>query len=63
MTVCVATEITEEKDYVNSFIATQLPKPIKDMRYVVITFGEENKLWRIISYGDFINDTPNAKKV
>lgn len=54
---------TEEKDYVNSFIATQLPKPIKDMRYVVITFGEENKLWRIISYGDFINDTPNASKI
>ena len=25
---------TEEKDYVNSFIATQLPKPIKDSRYV-----------------------------
>lgn len=54
---------TEEKDYVNSFIATQLPKPIKDMRYVVVTFGEENKLWRIISYGEFIKDTPDAALV
>ena len=51
---------TEEKDYVNSFIATQLPKPLKDMRYVVVTFGEENRLWRIISYGQFIKDTPDA---
>lgn len=54
---------TEEKDYVNSFIATQLPKPIKDMRYVVVTFGEENKLWRIVSYGEFIKDTPDASLV
>ena len=54
---------TEEKDFVNSFIATQLPKPIKTMRYVVVTFGEENKLWRIISYGEFIKDTPDAAKI
>ncbi len=51
---------TEEKDYVNCFIATQLPKPLKDMRYVVVTFGEENRLWRIISYGQFIKDTPDG---
>lgn len=51
---------TEEKDYVNSFIATQLPKPLKDIRYIVVTFGEDNKLWRIISYGKFIKDTPDA---
>lgn len=54
---------TEEKDYVNSFIATQLPKPLKDMRYVVVTFGEANKLWRMISYGQFIKDTPDAALV
>lgn len=54
---------TEEKDYVNSFIATQLPKPIKDIRYVVITFGEENKLWRIISYGNFIKDKADASLI
>lgn len=54
---------TEEKDYINSFIATQLPKPISAMRYVVLTFGEDNKLWRIIAYGNFIKDTPNAEKI
>lgn len=54
---------TEEKDYVNSFIATQLPKPIKGFRKVVITFGEQNELWRIISYGDLIKDTPDASKI
>lgn len=54
---------TEEKDYMNSFIATQLPKPIKEMRYVVVSFGEENKLWRIISYGEFIKDEPDASKI
>jgi len=54
---------TEEKDYVNSFIATQLTKPLKEMRYVVVTFGGENRLWRIISYGNFIKDKPDASMV
>jgi len=53
---------TEEKDYINSFIATQLPKPLSSMRYVVVSFGEDNQLWRIISYGQFIKDTANAEK-
>ena len=54
---------TQEKDYVNSFIATQLTKPIKDMKHVVVTFGEENKLWRIIAYGQPIKDTPSASLI
>ena len=54
---------TEEKDYVNSFIATQLPKPLNSMRYVVVSFGEDNQLWRMIAYGNFIKDTPNAEKI
>lgn len=54
---------TEEKDYINSFIATQLTKPLKEMRYVVVTYGEENKLWRIISYGIFIKDKPDASLI
>ena len=54
---------TEEKDYINSFIATQLPKPLKDARYVVLSFGIENKLWRIIAYGAFIKDKPDASLV
>lgn len=53
----------EEKDYVNSFAATHLPKDPKGFRDIYLTFGEENELWRIIAYGDFINDTPDASKV
>lgn len=53
----------EEKDYVNSFRATQLPKPIKEFRAVDITFGEENELWRILAYGNLQDDDDSASKV
>lgn len=54
---------TFEKDYINSFIADELPKALPNIRYVVVTFGQDNRLWRIIAYGDFIQDTPSASKV
>lgn len=53
----------EEKDYVNSFSATHLPKNPKGFRDIYITFGEENELWRILALGDFINDEQDASKV
>lgn len=53
----------DEKDYVNSFSATHLPKDPKGFRDIYITFGEENELWRILAVGDFINDEPDASKV
>ena len=53
----------EQKDYVNSFAATHLPKDPKGFREIYLTFGEENELWRMIAYGEFINDTPDAAKV
>lgn len=52
----------EQEDYVNSFVATQLPVDAKNFRRIQLTFGEEDELWRIIAYGDFINDTPSASK-
>ena len=53
----------EQKYYVNSFAATHLPKDPKGFREIYLTFGEENELWRMIAYGEFINDTPDAAKV
>lgn len=53
----------EQKDYVNTFSATHLAKDPQDFRQVDIAFGEDNQLWRIIAYGDFINDSPDASKV
>lgn len=52
----------EQEDYVNSFVATQLPVDAKGFRTIQITFGEEDELWRIIAYGDLIDDTPSASK-
>lgn len=52
----------EQEDYVNSFVATQLPVEAKGFRTIQITFGEEDELWRIIAYGDLIDDTPSASK-
>ena len=53
----------EEKDYVNSFSARRLPKSIADFDQVNLTFGEEDKLWRIIAYSTPLQDTPDASKV
>ena len=52
-----------QKDYVNNFSATNLPKNIRSFREVILTFGIENELWRIIAYGNFLKDTPSAEKV
>lgn len=52
----------EQEDYVNSFIATELRVKTKGFRAIQITFGEEDELWRIIAYGNLINDTPSAAK-
>ena len=50
----------EIKDYLNSYAATTLPKPIKTFREVDVTFGADNELWRIIAYGELLDDTPDA---
>ncbi len=52
-----------EKDYVNSFSATHLPKTVKDFSRIDVTYGEENELWRIIAYGKKLEDTPEAKNI
>ncbi len=52
-----------EKDYVNNFQAGHLPKPVKDFRDVKLTFGENNRLWRILAYGDYLDDDTEASKV
>lgn len=53
----------EEKDYVNSFSAEHLTKSAAGFRQIDLTFGVENQLWRIIAYGDLLNDTPDAAEV
>lgn len=52
-----------EKDYVNNFSATKLPKTVSAFDKVDLTFGEENKLWRIIAYGKLLDDDADASKV
>lgn len=53
----------DEKDYVNNFTATHLPKPISDFTRIDLTFGQENELWRILAYGKLIDDDKDASKV
>ena len=53
----------EEKDYPNSFAATKLPKELQDFARVDVSFGEENKLWRIIAYSSPITDDADASKI
>jgi len=52
-----------EKDYVNNFSASHLTKPVKDFARIDVTFGEEDKLWRIIAYGHLLDDDAKATKV
>ena len=51
------------KDYVNSFAASQLPKPLPDFDKVVISFGEDNLMWRVLAYGKKLDDDADAAKV
>jgi hypothetical protein len=46
----------------NSYEATLLPKPIKEFSKVVISFGDDDKLWRVIAYSDPSYDDDNASK-
>ena len=48
------------KDAPNSFLATNLPKPVNAFENVVISFGENDILWRIASYGKPMDDDLNA---
>ena len=54
---------TDMKDYVNSFIAEQLPKPIDFFNKIYVVYGQEDKLYRILAYSKLIDDSPNAEKI
>ncbi len=51
------------KDYLKNYSATNLQKKVSTFREVILTFGIEDELWRILAYGNFIEDTPSAEKV
>ncbi len=59
----VLLQAVAEKDYVNSFSASHLTKPVKDFGRIDVTFGEEDQLWRIIAYGNLLDDDARATKV
>lgn len=52
----------EIKDMPNSYQAENLPNPVSDFREVDLSFGEADALWRIASYGKFIDDDASASK-
>lgn len=54
---------TGEKDYMNNYSATNLPNGLQAFRNVALTFGVDNSLWRIVAYGNFINDDSSASGV
>ena len=45
---------TEMKDYVNTFTAANLPDGSKEFMTVVLVFGEDNRLWRVMAHTDFV---------
>ena len=51
------------KDYVNSFLATRLPKPIAFFDRVYIVYGKEDELYRVLAYSQLIDDDTSASKV
>ena len=52
-----------EKDYPNSFSTSKLPKALDDFSRVDVSYGSDDKLWRIIAYGSFLDDDASASKV
>ena len=55
-------ERVERKDSVNDFIVTKLPKPIADFRQVIVSFGENNSLWRLTAHRPLLNHDASASK-
>ncbi len=53
---------TNVKDSPNSYMATNLPKPLTAFREVLVSFGNTDALWRIAAYGNLIEDDSNASK-
>lgn len=54
----------ELKDYANAFEAKNLPSALSDFDNVVIVFGKDNKLWRILARSvPVVDTTPNAEKI
>ena len=51
---------TDMKDYVNAFSATNLPDSSKEFMTVVLVFGEDNRLWRILAHTNFITGDDEA---
>ncbi|MBR1648313.1 MAG: hypothetical protein IJ689_01780 [Alphaproteobacteria bacterium] len=51
------------KDYANSFKATKLPSTLPDIDKVIVSFGDDNLLWRILAYGQKLDDDSEASKV
>ena len=52
----------DTKSFPNSYDATYLPNPIKELPEVTLSFGDEDKLWRIISYSKPAYDDDQASK-
>lgn len=50
------------KDAPNSFVAENLPKPVKAFKEVLLSFGENDALWRIAGYGKELEDDSKATK-
>lgn len=50
------------KDSPNSYIATNLPKPVALFKEILLSFGDENALWRIAAYSNPIDDDSRASK-
>lgn len=52
----------EVKDMPQTYLAGNLPKPLSAFREVLISFGENDALWRIAAYGKFMQDDSRASK-
>jgi hypothetical protein len=50
------------KDYLNSFLATRLPKPINFFERIYVVYGKEDKLYRILAYSRLLDDDASASK-
>jgi hypothetical protein len=41
----------QSKDYGKSFFATELPRALADQETAILSFGHDDKLWRIVAIG------------
>lgn len=53
----------DQRDFGDSYLATKLPKALADQEGTFLSFGHDNKLWRITAISRLFDNNPHGTEV